>query len=494
MLSTLIWYNMQKVVFLYMHDLAKSYIHNLNLYQDLYQSYSKIAAQCIEQVSQCMIANKTADVDLFKFIAQQLLHAASPRNYPITNPEVFSTIISSTNPVEQFIKTSFNALEGIHIYDDMLNATKDNFIIGKHIASTKGKVIFRNSVVECIHYKPIVPTRQTPVFIVSPCINKYYIFDLSESNSIVRFLLESNMEVFLLSWVNPKHDISYHQYVESIFQAAKATYASKLNFIGYCIGGTLLSFALQALEKRKMVNSITMISSLVDFTNSGNLGIFAKSTLLNIIWPITQQVGYLCGSNLYHLFNLLRSEDLIWKHYVRCYLLNKTIRSSDVMKWNIDHSNLPHSMLQYYINNCYIQNNMTKPNALIGLEESLNLSKITSPMFFVGSVTDHITPWSSVLDGARYFGSNNKTLCLTQYGHVLGILNIPSKNKGYYYISDQPKNILNKQQQKGSWWQYWLKWVGDRSGNISACNSRYRKTPFVCQAPGKFVLSNALNA
>lgn len=435
-----------------------------------------------------------------EFAAQQFIDAASPSNFAFSNPEVIRESLESG--MENIVKGMENFLEDIKKPGGLFNiSTTDRtyFKIGKDLAVTKGKVIYQNDLMQLICYQPVQKVRSIPVFIIPPWINKYYILDLSEKNSLVKWLVDNNFQVFLVSWVNPKKklaDKDFEHYLkegilEPYRQIKKLGY-KEVNAVGYCIGGTLLASALSYLKERgkDWINSATFLTTLIDFADPGEIGVLINKSSLDLVEKEVNAKGYLDGSYLSNSFSLIRANDLIWSFFVNNYLLGKAPSAFDILYWNSDSTNLPAKMYIYYLRNMYIDNKLIQPCALTMLGTRLDVSKIDVPSFSLAAKGDHIALWKSVYDGYKLLGGD-KTFCLTDAGHIAGVVNPPDNRKYSYMLSNEiPKSAVSWLKQashhKGSWWNAWKKWLIGRSGKLEKCMD-YEKLDFIEPAPGSYV-------
>lgn len=435
-----------------------------------------------------------------EFTAQQFIDAASPSNFAFSNPEVIRESLESG--MDNIVHGMENFLQDIKKPGGLFNISttdKNSFKVGKNIAATKGKVIYENDLVQLICYEPKEKVHAVPIFIIPPWINKYYILDLSEKNSFVKWLVDNNFQVFLVSWINPKKKLAAkdfeHYLQEGIlepYEQIKKLGYKKINAVGYCIGGTLLAVALSYLKNKKKdyINSATFLTTLIDFAEPGEIGALINEDSLEFIAKDVNTKGYLDGSYLSNSFSLIRANDLVWSFFVNNYLLGKAPAAFDILYWNADSTNLPAKMYIYYLQNMYIDNKLIKPGALEMLKTKIDISKINVPSFSLAAKGDHIALWESVYDGYKHL-KGDKTFCLTEAGHVAGIVN-PADNTKYSYmigndLSDDAKTWLKQASlNNGSWWNGWHKWLQGRSGKLE--NSiDYNKLEFIEMAPGRYV-------
>lgn len=435
-----------------------------------------------------------------EFTTKQFIDAFSPSNFALGNPLVLSEILRTGG--QNLVEGLENFLKDIKNSGDILNiktTDKKAFTLGKNIAASKGKIVFQNKLMQLICYEPKEQVHAIPLLIIPPCINKYYILDLSKHNSMVSFLVENNFQVFMVSWVNPDKamaDINFEDYLQlgildSCDYILKLGY-KKINGIGYCIGGTLLASAASYLKANKLnyLNSISLLTTLLDFANPGEVGVFINDPSISMIEEEMNSKGYFDGRYLANSFSLLRANDLVWSFFVNNYLLGKTPMPFDLLYWNSDPTNLPAAMHSYYLRNMYQKNLLKKPNALSLLGTPIDLRKINCNSFSLAAQDDHIAPWRSVYEGTKLL-KGKKTFCLTSSGHVAGVVNPPAPSKYNYKTNDDASLsseswFINSQEHQGSWWSYWLDWLQTNGGKqVKSIN--YKNLTAIEYAPGNYV-------
>ncbi|WP_341748243.1 class I poly(R)-hydroxyalkanoic acid synthase [Candidatus Tisiphia endosymbiont of Dascillus cervinus] len=433
------------------------------------------------------------------FMTHQFINAFSPSNFAFGNPIVLSKILETGG--QNLVQGLENFLADIRNFSDILNIkTTDNnaFLLGKNIATTKGKIVFQNQLIQLICYEPKQKTRAIPLLIIPPCINKYYVLDLSEHNSMVAFLVEHNFQVYMVSWVNPDEtlaDKSFEDYVkEGVLEACEYIMRfgyNHINAIGYCIGGTFLATAVAYLKANNLnyINSVSFITTLLDFKNPGEVSIFVNESSIAMIEQEMNSKGYFDGRYLSNSFSLLRANDLVWSFFVNNYLLGQTPMPFDLLYWNADPTNLPTNMYSYYLRNMYLNNLLKEPSNLSLFGTPIDLSKIDCNSFFLAANDDHIAPWRSVYEGLKLL-KGNKTFCLTSSGHVAGVVNPPAMSK-YNYKTNKDLTLtseswfINADEHQGSWWSYWLTWLEDNSGELIK-SIDYDRLKSIELAPGKY--------
>jgi polyhydroxyalkanoate synthase len=440
-----------------------------------------------------------------RFYIGQLVDATSPSNFVLTNPVVLREIMRTggRNLMVGFV----NFLKDLRDGGGIKMTDTDAFEVGGNLATTSGKVVFRNELMELIQYAPTTDqVYQTPLLMVPHWINKYYIMDLTPDNSMVRFLVDSGVTLFMISWKNPDasmRDISMEDYMRlgplaAIDVVKDITGESRVNMGGYCIGGTLLSATLAYLKAidDHSVNSASFIVSLQDFSEVGDLAVFIDEGQLFLLDQQMAQQGYLEGTQMSTAFNLLRANDLIWQYVVNNYLLGKQPAAFDLLYWNSDSTRMPYKMHSYYLRNMYLENNLVKPGALEMLGVPIDMSLIDQDIFDVATMADHIVPWKSAFKMRQYV-SGDVHFVLGESGHVAGGINPPGgkKVRPYWYnpsrTIDPDEWFDGAEKTEDSWWVEWLKWLGERSGEkVAARTPGSGAYPSLADAPGIYVLEN----
>ncbi len=426
-----------------------------------------------------------ADADLamkIDFYARQLIDAWAPSNFALTNPSVLREINESKGE---------NLARGLqNLAQDMANSAGAPFIrqtdmnffeIGRNIAVSEGSVIFQNDIFQLIQYTPKTDkVFKRPLLIIPPWINKFYILDLQPENSFVGWLTEQGYTVFLISWVNPDEsmrDKALSDYMqEGILQAIDAvetaTGEKEVNAIGYCIGGTLLSITLGYLAQKKIdrIKGATFLAAQIDFTEAGELRVFTDKQQIDLIEAQVERQGYLDGSAMAWIFNMLRPNDLIWSFVINNYLMGKQPQAFDLLYWNADSTRFPAKMIIEYLRNMYQENLLAQPGAYTVNGVPIDLSLVKTPSFFQATREDHIAPYSSVFKAMNIF-SGPKTFALAGSGHIAGIVNHPSKEKYQFWQNNRRKKYANAdawledaKEVQGSWWPSWHRWNSKNSG------------------------------
>lgn len=440
----------------------------------------------------------------FEFYTRQYLDAMSPSNFAMTNPQVLKEMIDTKG--QNLVKGMQNLLEDIEKSNGMFSISvtdKDAFVLGENIACTPGKVVFRNRMMELIQYTPTCKkTFETPLLLIPAWINKYYILDLSPENSMVKWLVDQGHTVFVISWVNPDasyKDITFDDYLQEGALAAldaieQATGQTEVNISGYCLGGTLVTCLLAYLEEKGQadrVRSATFLTTLVDFSDSGDLKLLVDEDQMVRIEKHMEKNGYLDGREMSAIFSAIRANDLIWSFVVNHYLMGKEPFPFDILYWNSDPTSLPAATHSFYLRQMYLYNNLAK-NKLTLLDTPIKVNTVKTPSFFLATRDDHIAPWQSTYLATQLF-KGPKEFILAGSGHVAGVINSPSRNK-YGFVTNQElvekadEWLQHTTQHQGSWWEHWQAWLAQYSGKkIPAPQPGDGKLMVMENAPGSYV-------
>lgn len=439
------------------------------------------------------------------FTTEQMIDALSPSNFIATNPEVLENIISTQG---QSIQNGIVNLLGDLKKGKVSQTDETAFEVGKNIATTAGQVVFRNDLFELIQYTPLTETVfERPYLMVPPCINKYYILDLQPDNSVVRYMVEQGHTVFLVSWKNPDaamSKITWDDYVgDGVIKAIEVVKdiggTDQINVLGFCVGGTLTATALAVLAARKknVVASLTLLTTLLDFSDTGILDVFIDEGMVKLrestIGGEGGHYGMMSGLELGNTFSFLRPNDLVWNYVVENYLKGNSPPPFDLLYWNGDSTNLPGPMYCWYLRHTYLQNELVQPGKLTVCGEKVDLGKITVPAYIYASHDDHIVPWKSAYESTQILKGKNRFV-LGASGHIAGVINPPAKNKRHYFENNKLAKTADEwlaaaKDIKGSWWPNYAQWLEQFGGKrIQASktfgNARYKKLE---AAPGKYV-------
>ena len=435
-----------------------------------------------------------------QFYLRQFLDAISPSNFAFTNPQVVHEALESGG--QSLTKGMQNLLRDVQAGQVTMTDT-EAFEPGRNLALTPGQVVLRNELIELIQYQPTTDkVHAIPLLFIPPWINKYYILDMQPQNSLIRYLVEHGFTVFVISWKNPDQsmeDTSFDDYLElgplAAIEAIKAiTESPKVNTVGYCIGGTLLSMALPYLAANgdESVNAGIFFVSLQDFSEVGDTAVFLDEPQVAYIEEQMMERGYLDSRQMASMFNMLRANDLIWSNVVNNYLLGKDPPAFDLLYWNADGTRMARTAHSFYLRNTYLENNLVKPGRVVVKGVPIDLGQIRQDLYVVGAEQDHIVPWQAAWQISRL--ANGKTrYVLAASGHIAGVISPPSKGRGYWVNEKRattPEVWLNRAERRdGSWWTDWLEWLRPRSGKQVAPPSLGSSThPPIAPAPGTYVL------
>jgi len=439
-----------------------------------------------------------------EFYVQQIANALAPSNFVLTNPEVLRETLASSG--DNLVRGMKMLAEDIEAGGGMLRIRQSdpsNLVVGVNMATTPGKVIFQNELMQLIQYQPSTENvLRTPLLIVPPWINKFYILDLRPEKSFVKWCVDQGITVFMISWVNPDKRLgskTFDDYMKEGPLAAmdaieKATGELKVHTMGYCVGGTLLASTLAWLaEKRRVrVTSATFLAAQVDFTHAGDLLVFVDEGQISALERDMQAAGVLEGSKMAMAFNMLRSNDLIWSYVVSNYLKGQPPSSFDLLHWNSDATRMPAANHSYYLRNCYLENRLSTGSMVLD-NTLLDLSKVKVPIYNLATREDHIAPADSVLYGSQFFGGPVKYV-LSGSGHIAGVVNPPSSGKYQFWTNDNIKDatladwLKGAQEHKGSWWPDWREWLASLDAEeVPARAVGTEALPPIEDAPGSYV-------
>lgn len=437
------------------------------------------------------------------FFARQVLDMFSPTNFLPTNPDALEKAVATNG--QSLVDGLENLVRDIEAGDGELAVTLSDssaFEVGGNIATTPGAVVYQNRMFQLLQYTPTTEkVYETPLILFPPWINKYYILDLRETNSLIKYAVEKGFTVFVVSWVNP--DASYRNVgidtylseglLTAIDQVKIITGQEKVNAIGYCIAGTLLTIGLAYMAKTgdDSVNAATYFTTMTDFEDPGDLGVFIEKNFLSGIESEVEEKGYLDSFFMSRTFSYLRANDLVYGPALRAYMMGEAPPAFDLLHWNSDSTNLPARMAVEYLYSLYRDNDLAQGRFKV-LEQTLDMADIEVPVYVVATKSDHIAPWKPSFTGLNKL-SGKKTFILAQSGHIAGIVNPPSSNKyGHWTNKDAPDNLdtwlENAEFTDGSWWDGWAKWLRKRSGaSVKARKPGTKSHPVLEAAPGSYV-------
>ena len=439
-----------------------------------------------------------------EFYVQQITNAIAPSNFVFTNPEVLrETLASNGNNLVRGMTMLAEDIEAGHGTLRIRQSDPANLVDGVNMATTPGKVIYQNDLMQLIQYEPTTENvLRTPLLIVPPWINKYYILDLRPEKSFIKWCVDQGITVFVISWVNPDRELGKKTFEDYMKQGPltamdvieKVTGEMKVHTAGYCVGGTLLATTLAWLaEKRRVrVTSATLFAAQVDFTHAGDLLVFVDEDQISALERDMQATGVLEGGRMAMAFNMLRSNDLIWSYVVSNYLKGQPPSAFDLLHWNSDATRMPAANHSYYLRNCYLENRLSTGSMVLD-NTLLDLSKVKVPVYNLATREDHIAPADSVLYGSQFFGGPVKFV-LSGSGHIAGVVNPPEGGKYQFWTNDNIKDvsladwIKGAQEHKGSWWPDWRAWLESIDAEpVPARAVGSATTPPIEDAPGSYV-------
>jgi polyhydroxyalkanoate synthase subunit PhaC len=438
-----------------------------------------------------------------EFYVQQISNAIAPSNFVLTNPEVLRETLATNG--DNLVRGMKMLAEDIEAGQGTLRIRQSdpaNLAVGVNMATTPGKVIYQNELMQLIQYTPTTETvLRTPLLIVPPWINKFYILDLKPDKSYIKWCVDQGITVFVISWVNPDRELGKKSFADYMKQGPlaamdvieKVTGEMKVHTVGYCVGGTLLAATLAWLaEKRRVrVTSATLFAAQVDFTHAGDLLVFVDEDQIAALERGMEAAGVLEGSKMAMAFNMLRSNDLIWSYVVSNYLKGQPPSAFDLLHWNSDATRMPAANHSYYLRNCYLDNRLSTGTMVLD-DTLLDLSKVKVPIYNLATREDHIAPADSVLYGSQFFGGPVKYV-LSGSGHIAGVVNPPAGGKYQYWTNDNIKDIKladwlkGAQEHKGSWWPNWREWLESIDAEKVPARHVGDVLPPIEDAPGSYV-------
>jgi poly[(R)-3-hydroxyalkanoate] polymerase subunit PhaC len=414
-----------------------------------------------------------------EFYVRQITNALAPTNFVLTNPELLRETLTSN---------ADNLVRGMHMLAEDLErggghlkirqSDSSMFEVGRNLAITPGKVIYQNELMQLIQYAPSTKTAlKRPLLIVPPWINKFYVLDLNPEKSFIKWCVDHGLTVFCISWVNPDERLAQKTFDDYVRQGPlaaldaikQATGEDKVHAIGYCVGGTLLAITAAAMAARgdKRIVSATLFAAQVDFTYAGDLKVFVDEEQVSALEKRMAERGYLDSRSMATVFNLLRSNDLLWPYVINNYLKGKAPFPFDLLYWNSDATRMPAANHSFYLRNCYLDNKLAKGKVLIG-DTPIDLKTVKIPIYNLATREDHIAPAKSVMFGSKLFGGDVRFV-VAGSGHIAGVINPPEKNKYQYWTGPKPRNadidgwLAKAKEHPGSWWPDWLAWISKQS-------------------------------
>ena len=464
-------------------------------------------SQMLENVVDALHFKDDKTAEQVKFYTRQYISSVSPTNYVLTNPEVCEEILKSNG--ESILKGMQNFmadLEQSPLEAFKITQTDPNaFTVGENLATTEGQVIFKNELIELIHYTPKTEkTFKNPILFTPPFINKYYVLDLDYKKSMVRSLLEAGYEVFMISWVNPDAslaEVDFAGYMKlgplaALDVVCDVTKAPKVNLTGFCVGGTLSSVTAAYLRAKgdERLGSLTLFTTLLDFSEPGEVGNYLSEDMLNMLEQSTEVKGIFDGRILGLSFSLLRENSLFWSFFIKNYLQGKDPAPFDILYWNSDSTNLTAACYKQYLRTTYWGNKLIEPNAFEIDGVGIDLGKIDIPVYSIATIADHIVLWKAAYKSAQNLGGDVRFV-LAGSGHLAGVINPIEGGKYPHWLNpNMPENadewLANAEEQPGSWWTDWHEWLAEKSGNQTKAlvPGKTKQYPALYPAPGQYVL------
>ncbi len=464
-----------------------------------------LQARMLQGLADAAVADEKTKARL-RFGVEQFMAATAPSNYLALNAEAMQKAIATQG--ESIAKGLQNLLHDLQ--QGHVSMTDESvFEVGKNVATTEGAVVFENEFFQLLEYKPLTAkVHEKPFLLVPPCINKFYILDLQPENSLIRYAVAEGHRTFVVSWRNPDESMSArtwddyieHAAIQAIDVVQEVTGAKKINALGFCVGGTILGTALAVLASRgqKPVASLTLLTSFLDFSDTGILDIFIDETSVRYREAEMGQGGLLKGQELASTFSFLRPNDLVWNYVVGNYLKGETPPPFDLLYWNSDSTNLPGPFYAWYLRNTYFENGLVQPGKLTVCGEPIDLNRLDMPTYIYGSREDHIVPIGGAYASTQCL-PGNKRFVMGASGHIAGVINPPAKKKRSYWTNDvlpdnefppaQAEWLHGATEHPGSWWSDWSAWLKKQAGRQIAAPKTYgsRKYKAIEPAPGRYV-------
>ena len=455
-----------------------------------------------------VISDSTVD-DAIKnkcdFYTRQYIDAMSPSNFAMMNPEVLKETLESKG--QNLIQGLENLMQDFE--KGRISMTDETaFKLGENLATTPGSVVFQNELIQLVHFKPLTEkVNERPILIIPPCINKYYILDLTEENSYVRYCLEQGNNVFIISWRNPDEalgDKTWDDYLDegtipAINAVQHITGAKKINGVAWCIGGTMLAttIAVLAAKGKKPFASATFFTTLLDFSDPGDLGVFIDESQVKQHEDKLKAGGVMPGQQLATTFAMLRANDLIWNYVVNNYLKGKTPPPFDILYWNGDSTNMTAAMYTWYLRNMYLENKLVEPGGVELCGVPVDLGKIDCPVYFLSAIEDHIAPWKTTFLSTELV-TGPMEFVLGASGHIAGVINPARKNKRNFWVKGETGQgadhwLQTAESVAGSWWPHWDQWLKSQGGKDIPAPEQVGNNdyPEIEPAPGAYVFAKS---
>jgi polyhydroxyalkanoate synthase subunit PhaC len=472
-----------------------------NAYYDYLRQSYLLAAGYVQQVIERAALDAPAKARA-RFAARQWIDAMCPANFAATNPTVMRAALESRG--ETLARGLANLL-GDARKGRISQTDESAFEVGRSLATTPGDVVYENELIQLIQYRPAsAEVAKRPLVMIPPCINKYYILDLQPENSFAGHAVAKGQTVFMVSWRNvgaEQGHLGWDDYLQlGVFSALRAAReiarSDKVNALGFCVGGTLLGAGLAVLAAKgeDIVASVTMLAAMLDFSDTGPIGLFVDEPSVAAREATIGRGGIFSGKDLAFVFSAVRANDLVWPYVVNNYLLGGQPAAFDILYWNADSTNLPGPMYCYYVRNTYLENRLRLANALTNCGVPVDLGKVQLPLFALATREDHIVPWRSAYRTLHLFGGEDKSFVLGASGHVAGVVNPASKNRRSHWIGaphpeDPDAWLAAAEERKGSWWPAWDEWLERHCGGKRRAPAKPGsvKYPVSEAAPGRYV-------
>jgi polyhydroxyalkanoate synthase len=452
-----------------------------------------------------------------KFAVSQFVDAAAPSNFLAMNPKAQKALLESSG---ESLRAGLHNLLGDLGRGRITQTDEAAFEVGRNVATTEGAVVYENGLIQLLQYKPLTAkVHARPLLFVPPCINKFYILDLQPENSMIRFAVEQGHTVFVVSWKNPhepESTLTWDDYLErgpiaALQVVREISGSAQANALGFCVGGTLLACALAVMHARgeQPVASLTLMTALIDFEDSGVLDIFIDEQHVRMREKSIGQGGLMPGRDLANTFSSLRANDLVWNYVVSNYLEGKQPPAFDLLYWNGDSTNLPGPMYAWYLRNTYLENNLRLPNKLVCCGQPVDLGRVRVPTYVFAAREDHIVPWKAAYASARAMpgtdgAGRDLRFVLGASGHIAGSINPASKNRRSYWThgaigregglpADSETWLAGAGEQPGSWWNDWARWLAPHGGPMQPAPRGYGNAKYkvIEPAPGRYVKEKA---
>ena len=474
---------------------------NKGLYPFLHQSYELTAKAMVDMAEKMGLPDH--DQRKLNFYTRVTADGLSPSNYALTNPEVLKLAMETNG---QSLVDGFQNLLADLEKGYITTTDESAFTVGENLANTPGAVIFRNELIEILQYTPTTPkVRANPILIVPPCVNKFYIFDINENKSMIRYLVEQGNAVFTISWRNPDAKMAeydWNDYIEkgiltALDVTADITKADKIELLSWCNASAMMMAALAVMpeNQKKLVSTATFLSAMADFTDPGEIEVFVDKPQIEAYKHRLKTTKVATGRDIAQAMAMLHVNESIWGFVINNYLKGKSPPPFDILFWNSDTSNLPAKWLEYYTEEMYVANKLKDPGALTLLDTPVDIGKIVVPCYFVAATGDHIVPWKASFDALNRVAGESEFI-LTSGGHVSGmVINHPHKSRRYFLSDAKDADTAEAWQASatrtdGSWWPHWLEWLKARSGGDDRAAPRAlgsKEYPELAPAPGTYV-------